>query len=1086
MKKTLSIILALAMVLALLPTVVLADYYDDTDGHWAEDAINEWTDVHVVNGEGDGGFHPDAELTRAEGAQIFVNLLQLSDLYDLSGYTDVPVDEWYYPTMSKIVASGIMGGMSYTTLEPDTSMTREMLFVMIARALGIKPAETTDKAGLFEDFDEISDWAQGLTYALMNMDILGGVDLTHLAPGDNIDRASTITVVDRLIGTYANEDGTYKIADGNKITLVVAKNVTLTGTYDRQPIVLYGTNGTVNVSNVRGTATYNVMVPGVRVNGAAAGTVFNLGPRATGLVVNGVVIPAGTTTYTVPGGTWNPPTTPVEKSAHTVTYHSNYPADSGMPEDTKPQETEETTTESKPFEVLDCTFAAPANYKFDGWKDALGNPYVVGSTGHAKGDLDLYAQWVGNYKYDITYNYNYPQGVTGQPADKVVHLGPSETKAQTFTTEAAPTLTGYTFINWVDQDGVGYNAGAEYTTEKNLTLKAQWVNNTDYIAQGVSGAITAFNENYKAFETLSDEGYALSVSQIAYNGTASADNITREQKLLVSASLNSDIAERIITVACATAANFLDTGELDTTDAKAIVEDVLAALEGIGITSFRDRAALKKQLTDAVKAGAGVVSKPFKIYQGSNYCFTEASVQVGGETVKVTTNAATASVVGSRREAVKKLAVAIAKELYNDLSQYTDPAYVVTLTAKVGITFTPTAGGNFPTKYPFDVTLTLDGGDLVSVTWDATEKAAHLKVDATAGEIVKTYTDEVKKVIDQLLAGDAVQQQIQSAVDQVGDGTGVLSEIEKAFAAFDVTDGKDKVNAALAQWVEKNKERLISGAGSQSYDNTDVEGIVVELANAAAKDVNDKLDELRKEGGLTEKIVDLIREDAEPTGDNSLGKLLESQGSLVGDSIDLTSIEKLKAHGLDTYVYAVICDAMRVKVGKSEEAVFTEEFVDDMHDAVRAEISEEIVNTLEKDKDFKDVLNVLSNLGTLATAKNITLGDLEKLVDNTLVSTMLEDMKVSEKVPTIKNYLDRLPANAIVTVETKDGKTHTLTTSELKGLKDGLRQGIKDLVTPDNENLKAGDFDVDGGLKVTVQYNSRTFTFYLWIVFPKA
>ena len=96
---------------------------------------------------------------------------------------------------------------------------------------------------------------------------------------------------------------------------------------------------------------------------------------------------------------------------------------------------------------------------------------------------------------------------------------------------------------------------------------------------------------------------------------------------------------------------------------------------------------------------------------------------------------------------------------------------------------------------------------------------------------------------------------------------------------------------------------------------------------------------------------------------------------------------------------------------------------------------------------------------------------------------MLEDMSVAEKVPTLKKYLDRLPVNASVTVETKAGKTYTLTTSELKGLKDGLRQGIKDLVNDGNKDLTAGEFDVDGGLKVTVQYNSRTFTFYLWIDF---
>lgn len=1072
MKKTLSIILALAMVLALLPTVALADYYDDTDGHWAEEAINKWTDVHVVNGEGDGGFHPDAELTRAEGAQIFVNLLQLSDLYDLSGYTDVPVDEWYYPTMSKIVASGIMGGMSFTTLEPDTSMTREMLFVMIARTLGIKPAETTDKAGLFEDFDEISDWAQGLTYALMNMDILGGVDSTHhLAPGINIDRASTITVVDRLIGTYANVDGTYKIADDNKLTLVVAKNVTLTGTYGRQPIVLYGTNGTVNVSNVRGTATYNVMVPGVKVYGAAVGTVFNLGPRATGLVVNGVVVPAGTTTYTVTGTT--PPTTnpPGDKSSYTVTYYSNYPVESGMPEETKPQETQETTTESKPFEVLDCTFTVPENYKFDGWQDNLGNPYVVGSTGLAKGDLKLYAKWVGNYKYDITYNYNYPQDVTGQPADVVVPLKPSETKAQTFTTMAAPTLTGYTFINWVDQDGVGYNAGAEYTTEKSLTLKAQWVNDTDFIAHGVSGAITAFNEKYKEFETLSDEGYALSVSQIAYNGTASEDNTTREQKLLVSASLDSDIAERIITVACATAANFLDTGKLDTTEAEGIVEDVLAALEGIGITSFRDRAALKKQLTDAVKAGAGVVSTPFKNYQDSNYCFTEASVQVGGETVKVTTNAATASVVGSRREAVKKLAVAIAKHLYNDLSKYANPenpAYIVTLTAKVEITFTPKAAGEFPTKYPFDVTLTLDGGDFVSVTWDANEKVAHLKVDAAAGEIAGAYEDPVNgvpSIINGLLSPDAIQNSMSGSKDSI------FTKLAEALESLGIAkkgEGSEKVNEALEAWVKDNRDYLLTPGYDGDYFNTAFEGLVKQIADAAAKKFADEM----VNGEIPEILVDGLKLSATPIN------LLELVQALEGYSFnfDFSALTSLDVDIRD-YIFDAICQEIR-----TNEYVPEKDYEGAMKSALQENVKTQ-VNSALTSTGLKEVLPILSNLKSLKGAASLTLGDFKTLVSNKTVQDMAPE-GVTGKVPTIKNALNRLPANASVTVEV-NGTPYTLSTDDLKGLNEkGLVKGFQDLVKDPNKDLKLNDFDTENdlGLKVTLNYkDSRYFTFYLEI-----
>ena len=42
----------------------------DTEGHWAESAIERWSGYGVVEGRGDGTFAPEAELSRAEMAQV--------------------------------------------------------------------------------------------------------------------------------------------------------------------------------------------------------------------------------------------------------------------------------------------------------------------------------------------------------------------------------------------------------------------------------------------------------------------------------------------------------------------------------------------------------------------------------------------------------------------------------------------------------------------------------------------------------------------------------------------------------------------------------------------------------------------------------------------------------------------------------------------------------------------------------------------------------------------------------------------------------------------------------------------------------
>ena len=62
---------------------------------------------------------------------------------------------------------------------------------------------------------------------------MGGVTADQLAPQNNITRAATVTILDRSIGTYADKAGETVNADGKGIVLVVADDVTVTGSVDK-------------------------------------------------------------------------------------------------------------------------------------------------------------------------------------------------------------------------------------------------------------------------------------------------------------------------------------------------------------------------------------------------------------------------------------------------------------------------------------------------------------------------------------------------------------------------------------------------------------------------------------------------------------------------------------------------------------------------------------------------------------------------------------------------------------------------------------------------------------------------------------
>ena len=90
--------------------------------------------------------------------------------------------------------------------------------------------------------------------------IVGGVGDNRLAPQDNINRASTVTILDRAIGVYADKDGMTVNAKDGELVLVVAKNVKVINAPEGTKIVVAdGATGlTVNGKSVSDDQTYIV------------------------------------------------------------------------------------------------------------------------------------------------------------------------------------------------------------------------------------------------------------------------------------------------------------------------------------------------------------------------------------------------------------------------------------------------------------------------------------------------------------------------------------------------------------------------------------------------------------------------------------------------------------------------------------------------------------------------------------------------------------------------------------------------------------------------------------------------------------
>ena len=318
MKKLLTLGLALAMVLSLAPAAFAAEF-DDTEGYYGEEAIDRWAEYGVVEGVGGGNFNPKGTLTRAQAAEIISNLMHLTEKGDISAYTDVPADAWYAEPIAKCVAAGILNGTSDTTMSPSKTCDRETMFVMVARAVGIKPETTCEKT--FTDFTSVHSWAKGYINALVNIGAVDGKEGNILDPVANVSRGQSMVFLDKLIGLYVVEEGEVTLPEEG-IVLVLADNVQLKGTATEYPIVLAGEASKVDMSGVTGTATVIVKTDDVTVTGAPVGTEI-ITEDAENVTVNGTEVkPEDDIFVTAPstpstsgtGGTVTPtPPSPEEK-----------------------------------------------------------------------------------------------------------------------------------------------------------------------------------------------------------------------------------------------------------------------------------------------------------------------------------------------------------------------------------------------------------------------------------------------------------------------------------------------------------------------------------------------------------------------------------------------------------------------------------------------------------------------------------------------------------------------------------------------------------------------------------------------------
>jgi len=169
----------------------------------ADTGVAKWlvTDDHIryMVGDNNGYFNPDKNMTRAEAAQMFYNLLINKDVDSTESFADVSEGAWYKKAVETLATLGIVTGYD-GDYNANKYITRAEFTAMAMRFATI--------AGGNASFSDVSDtdWAYQYIMSAAGYGWIGGYSDGTYKPQALITRAEVVTIVNNMLGRSADEE----------------------------------------------------------------------------------------------------------------------------------------------------------------------------------------------------------------------------------------------------------------------------------------------------------------------------------------------------------------------------------------------------------------------------------------------------------------------------------------------------------------------------------------------------------------------------------------------------------------------------------------------------------------------------------------------------------------------------------------------------------------------------------------------------------------------------------------------------------------------------------------------------------------
>ncbi|MDO5713604.1 MAG: S-layer homology domain-containing protein [Tissierellia bacterium] len=179
------------------PAVQPTSTFTDVVNHWAKTAIEYVVEKGYFKGTSASTFTPNRGITRGEFVTVLGRIAKV-DTGEYAGakFKDVKSDMFYAPYVNWAESLGVVKGTGYNAFEPNRTLTREEMAVIMSRYLktfnvNLKEKENTT----FKDKGNISPWAKDAVSEMAKKGVVKGMDDGTFSPKTDFTRAQVAQVL---------------------------------------------------------------------------------------------------------------------------------------------------------------------------------------------------------------------------------------------------------------------------------------------------------------------------------------------------------------------------------------------------------------------------------------------------------------------------------------------------------------------------------------------------------------------------------------------------------------------------------------------------------------------------------------------------------------------------------------------------------------------------------------------------------------------------------------------------------------------------------------------------------------------------